>query len=115
MAGLPSLRQSGSPVFIHHFYQSLPHPLSHLPKELPVVNGTDVNLLCDFLLKVLRIRQVGQMADQAIYEITYPYCRSELIALVTNAVTAMERIISSTNSKAQFSLFINNMFVTLLT
>jgi hypothetical protein len=65
--GLPSLSQSGSPVFIHHLYQMLPHPLSHLLKELPVVAGTDIGLLCDFLMKVLKIRQVGQMADQAIY------------------------------------------------
>jgi len=32
-------------VFTPHFYQRLPHPLSHLLKELPVVDGTDVNLL----------------------------------------------------------------------
>ena len=35
-------------VFTPHFYQRLPHPLSHLLKELPVVDGTDVNLSCDF-------------------------------------------------------------------
>ena len=35
-------------VFIPNFYQRLPHPLSHLLKELSVVDGTDVNLLCDF-------------------------------------------------------------------
>jgi hypothetical protein len=35
-------------VFTPHFYQMLPHLLSHLLKEIPVVDGTDVNLLCDF-------------------------------------------------------------------
>ena len=35
-------------VFTPHLYQRLPHPLSHLLKELPVVDRTDVNLLCDF-------------------------------------------------------------------
>ena len=53
-------------VFTPHFYQRLPHPLSHLLKELPVVDGTDVNLLCDFLLKVIKVRQVGQINDSAI-------------------------------------------------
>jgi hypothetical protein len=46
-AGLPSLSQSASPVFTPHFYQRLPHSLSHLLKELPVVDGTDVSFLCD--------------------------------------------------------------------
>jgi len=73
-ATLPSLGQGASQVFTPHFYQRLPHLLSHLLKELPVVDSTDVNLLCDFLLKVLKIRQVGQMTDPNIYEIMYPYC-----------------------------------------
>ena len=30
------------------------------------------------------------MADQAIYKITYPYCRGHLLAIVTNAITATE-------------------------
>jgi hypothetical protein len=46
-AALPSLSQSAGPVFTPNFYQRLPHPLSHLLKELPVVDGTDVSLLCD--------------------------------------------------------------------
>jgi hypothetical protein len=88
--GLPSLGQSANQVFTPHFYHRLSHPLSHLLKEHPVVNGTDVSLLCDFLLKVLKIRQVGQMTEPTIYEIMYPYCRGEILALVTNAITAME-------------------------
>ena len=90
VAGLPSLGQSAIQVFTPHFYQRLPHPLSHLLKELPVVDGTDVNLLCDFLLNVIKIRQVGQMTEATIYEIMYPYCRGELLALVTNVITAEE-------------------------
>jgi hypothetical protein len=54
-AGLPSLGQSANQVFTPHFYQRLPHPLSNLLKEISVVDGTDVSLLCDFLLKVLKI------------------------------------------------------------
>jgi hypothetical protein len=70
-------------VFTPHLYQRLPHPLSHLLKELPAVDGTDINLSCYFLVKVIKIRQVGQMSGSAIYELMYPYCRGELLALVT--------------------------------
>jgi hypothetical protein len=52
--GLPSLGQSANQVFTPHFYQRLPQPLSHLLKEIPVVDGTNVSLLCDFLLKVFK-------------------------------------------------------------
>jgi len=52
-------------VFTPHFYQRLPHTLSHLLKELPVVDGTVIKLLCDFLLKVIKISQVGQMNKTA--------------------------------------------------
>jgi hypothetical protein len=64
--------------------------LGYLLKELPVVDGTDVKLLCDFLLKVLKIRQVGQLPDQTIFQVMYPYCRGELLAFVTNIITARE-------------------------
>jgi len=77
-------------VFSPHFYQRLPHSLSNLIKELPVVDDTDVNLLCEFLLKVLKASQVGQMSDSAIYELMYPYCRGELLALVTQAFNTRE-------------------------
>ena len=73
-----------------HFYQRLPHPLSHLLKELPVVDGTDVKLLCDFLLKVIKLGQVGQMNDSAIYKLLYRNCRGELLGLVTQANDSRE-------------------------
>jgi hypothetical protein len=53
VTGLLSTDQSANRVFTLHFYQRLPHALSHLLKELPVVDGADLSLLCDFLLKVL--------------------------------------------------------------
>jgi hypothetical protein len=65
--------------------------LSHLLKKLPVVDGTDVKLLCDFLLEVLKIRQMGQMPHQTIYVVMFPYCRGVQLAFVTNATAAMER------------------------
>jgi len=77
-------------VFTPHFYRRLPHPLSHLLKELPVVDGTDGNLLCDFLLKVIKIIHVGQMNESATYELMYRYCRDELLGLVTQAINTRE-------------------------
>ena len=79
-------------VFTLHFYQRLPHPLSHLLKEIPVLDGTDVNLLFDFLLKVVKIRRVGQMNDSAIHELMYRYCRDELLALVKQAIDTRKNI-----------------------
>jgi hypothetical protein len=32
-----------------------------------------------------KIRQVGEMTEQTIYEVTCPYCRGELLSIVTNA------------------------------
>ena len=49
-AALPYLCQSASPVFTSHFYHRMPHPLSHLLKECPVLDGTDASLLCDILM-----------------------------------------------------------------
>ena len=43
-----------------------------------------------FLLKVIKIRQVGQMNDSAIYELVYRYCRDELLALVQQAIDSRE-------------------------
>jgi len=77
-------------AFTRHFYQRLPNLLSHKFKEIPVADGTDVNVLCDLLLKVIKIRQVRQMNDSAIYELMYPYCRGELLALVTHAINTKE-------------------------
>jgi len=53
--GVLAPAQSVNQVFTLHFCQRLLHPLSHLMKELPVVSGTDVNLLCDFMTQVLKI------------------------------------------------------------
>jgi hypothetical protein len=46
------VRTSGSLTispFTSNYYQRLPHPLSHLLKQLPVVDGGDVGCLFDFL------------------------------------------------------------------
>jgi hypothetical protein len=88
--GLPPLGESANQVITLHFYHRLSHTLSHLLKELPVVVGTNVILLCDLLLKVLKVRQMSQMTEQTIYEIMYSYYLGELLAPVTNSITDME-------------------------
>jgi hypothetical protein len=88
-AALPFV-QSVSQVFTPQYYQRFPHLLTQLLKELPVVDGTEVKRLCDFLLKILKIHQVGQRPDQNIYELLYPYRRGELLVFVTNALSARE-------------------------
>ena len=56
--------------------------------QLSLERTPDGSLLCDFLLKNLKLRQVSQLPDQAIYEIVYLFCWGELLAFVTNAKTA---------------------------
>ena len=50
------------------------------------MDGTDINLLCDFLIKIIKIRKVGQKNHSAIYELMYRYCRGELLVLVTQVI-----------------------------
>ena len=51
VAQLTKSGQGIKQVFTPHFYQRLPHPLSHLLKELPLMDCADVKLLCDFFVK----------------------------------------------------------------
>jgi hypothetical protein len=77
-------------VFTPHLYQRFPHPLSNLIKELPAVDGTEVNCLYNFLLRLLKVRQVAQMKDSAMFELMYPYCKGELQCLVTHTISNKE-------------------------
>jgi hypothetical protein len=81
---------SNTPSFTSKNYQKLTNPLSYLLKELPVVDGNDAHLLCDFLLKVITICKVGQITKPTIYELLYPYCRGELLAFLNQALTGRE-------------------------
>jgi hypothetical protein len=71
-------------------YQRLPHPLNQLLKEIPVVDGVEVSLLWEFLLKILQIHLMGQFNAPEIYEIIYAYCRGEILTLVTQAICVKE-------------------------
>jgi hypothetical protein len=77
-------------IFNSKIYQKLPHPFSQRLKELPIVDGSDVNLLCDFLLGVIRMYQEGQLMTSTIHEILYPYCRGEVLELLVQAISARE-------------------------
>jgi len=68
----------------------LPHPFTPFLNVLPLEDGTDVKVLCEFLLKVIKLCQVEQMTDCAIYDLTYPYCRGDLLTSVTHAITTGE-------------------------
>jgi hypothetical protein len=71
-------------------YQRLLHPLSHLLKEFDVADGTSVDVLCEFLSKVIRIPEIGQLSYTATYEVMYPHCRGELLCSVEYAIKTRE-------------------------
>ena len=76
--------------FLSITYQKLPHPITHLLNELPQVDGCNVNVLCEFLLKVSHLRQVSQVAEPTIYELLYPLCKGEVLVLLRQAIAKGE-------------------------
>jgi hypothetical protein len=81
---------SNTQAFHSSLYQKLPHPLGPLLKELTNTDWSSIPHLWDFLLKIIRIRQVGLIEVPTIYELMYPYCRGEALALLTQALVASE-------------------------
>jgi hypothetical protein len=77
-------------LFSSQVYQKLPHPFSSLLKELPVVDGTNVDRLWEFLLQALRMVHVGQFSMPNIYEVFYPFCKGEVLMLLEQALVATE-------------------------
>jgi hypothetical protein len=74
MVGLPqrdTTAQLGMQVFTPHLYQRLTHPLCLLIKELNVADGVNVDSLCEFLLKVLRIKEIEHLGDIATHELMF--------------------------------------------
>jgi hypothetical protein len=78
--------------FTSGVYQRLDNPLNYLLKELPVVDGNDPRILCDFLLKVTNISKVGHIQEPTIYELLYPYCKGKMGALLKQSLTACEKL-----------------------
>jgi hypothetical protein len=77
-------------TFGSNIYQKLPHPFCQQIKELPIVDGSDVDKLLEFLLGMIRMNQVGQWREPMIYEVVYPHCRGEVLDLLIKATAARE-------------------------
>jgi hypothetical protein len=73
--------------FYPKLYQKLPHPLVSLLKNLPTVEGKDVNCLCEFLLLSLRVVQRVQVKVPTIYENLCPFCKGEVLVLLLQALS----------------------------
>jgi len=59
-------------------------------KELPQVDGCKVEVLYEFLLKVIHLRQVSQVRVPQIYEILYLHCKGEVLVLLRQALANAE-------------------------
>jgi hypothetical protein len=80
---------SGSGMVSGSLYQKLPHPLAPLFKNLPVSDGSNIPVLYDLLLKVIKLREVGLIVEPTLFEL-YPCCQGELVVLLTQALTLRE-------------------------
>ena len=80
----------GSVAFSSNLFQKLSNPLSSLLKEVPTVDGDNAHMLCEFLLKVIRIAKIGHLKEPFIYELLYPYCRGALLECLSQALTNRE-------------------------
>jgi len=59
-------------------------------KELPQVDGCKVEVLYEFLLKVIHLRQVSQVRVPKRYELLYPHCEGEALVLLRQALANAE-------------------------
>jgi hypothetical protein len=50
------------------------------------LDGRDMNILWHFVSKTIHIRRVGQVQDQQMLELQYPYCRDSLLSHLIEAV-----------------------------
>jgi hypothetical protein len=48
-------------------------------------------VLYDFLLKVIKLRQVRLIVESTLFELLYPCCQGELLVLLTQALTLREQ------------------------
>jgi hypothetical protein len=75
-----------SGAFSSGLFQTLTNPLSVLIKELPIVDGNDIQLLLQFLLKANTIIEVGRIFGPTIYELLYNCCRGELLLCLRHSL-----------------------------
>jgi hypothetical protein len=74
------------PSFSSELYQKLPHPLGNLIRELPTIDGSQISLLWEFLVKATQLCRIGQFKSPVIYEMLYPYCKAEALELLFQAL-----------------------------
>ena len=98
-------------------FQKLPNPASYLLKKLPIVDGNDAFILCEFLLKVMDISVLGHIQASDLFEILHPYCRGEMLTCVVQAIADKEgfesfheRIIKRFIPTRQFSFLRNEWY-----
>jgi hypothetical protein len=77
---------SNSLAFTSGLFQTLTNPLSVLIIEVPVVDGNDIPLLLQFLLKTNTIIEVGRISSPTIYELLYNCCRGELLSCLRQSL-----------------------------
>jgi hypothetical protein len=56
-------------------FNKLPHPVDRMLKQLPLVDGLEVNALLQFLQKILEICMVFSITDQVLLQVLSPYCK----------------------------------------
>jgi hypothetical protein len=58
-----------------------------LIKELPTIDGSQISLLWEFLVKATRLCQIGHFNSPVIYEMLYADCKGEALELLVQALT----------------------------
>jgi hypothetical protein len=69
------------------FYQKIPHPLSNSIEEMPTIDGSQIDLVWEFVIKASRLCKMGHFNAPLIYEVLYPYCKGEALELLTQSLT----------------------------
>jgi hypothetical protein len=78
--------------FLFAFLSEFATPIWFSAKGIALVDGTNVDRLCDFLLQSLRMVQVGQFRVPTIYEIFYPFCKGEVLVLLEQALSGRDSL-----------------------
>jgi hypothetical protein len=77
-------------LFSSDIYQKIENPLNYLLKQVPMVDGNDIDCLCVFLLKALNIIKIAQILPPKIYEMLMPRCKGELLECLHQALLTGE-------------------------
>jgi hypothetical protein len=75
------------PPHTYKFYQKIPHPLTNSIKEIPTIDGSQINLVWEFVIKASRLCKMGHFNAPVNYEVLYPYCKGEALELLIQSLT----------------------------